>query len=426
MGPLIHDAAVPESLPRPPVRSRERGGVFYTAAVWTPAAMVALVEHLAAGAEALAELPSGRLREVWNRALGTFLDPSSLARRSLETSLPRLSGLSPAGTAAALRTVVGGALGPATDALFEAARERRGGGLVTVILSSNLPALAVQPLLPALALGRPALVKSASSEPLFAPALIRALVDEEPRLADAVAAVTWPGGERALEGPVLERSETVIAYGDDSTLADLAGRFSGRLLGYGPKISLAALGDDVAPERVAAGLARDIALFDQRGCLSPHAVYTAGDAEALAEALARELTALRDDLPPGPAAAEDLAAVQQLRAEADLRGLYRPETEVETGTVVVEPSSTLRPSPGLRTARIHPVDDLDAVPAQLEAWRGSLQGAALAGGAWRLADALRALGVTRCSAPGALQAPDAAWHNGGRHPIELLTEPAPG
>jgi hypothetical protein len=65
--------------------------------------------------------------------------------------------------------------------------------------------------------------------------------------------------------------------------------------------------------------------------------------------------------------------------------------------------------------------DLAALPALLAPWRGRLQGAALAGAdAEALRPALAALGVTRFAAPGALQSPDAAWHNGGRHPLDAL------
>jgi hypothetical protein len=418
---LVHDAALPGALPRPAVRSRERQGVFYSAAEWTPAALARLVDHLAsAGSAALAALPAGALRDAWRGAIAALLDPASRERRALETSLPRLSGLSPAGTAAALRTVLGGVAGAAADAIFDNARGRGGGGLVTVVLASNLPALVVQPLLPALALGRPVLVKSASAEPLFAPALVRALVEREPRLADALAAITWPGGDREVEAPVLARSATVVAYGDAATLDDLRGRVAGRLVAYGPKTSLAIVSAEVHPERVARELARDVTLFDQRGCLSPQAVYTTGTAEVLAVALARELAAAERELPPGPMRAEELAAVQQLRAEADLRALFRPALPPQTGTVVVEPLPAFRPGPGLRTVRVHPVATLEEVPRHLEAWRGRLQGAALAGRAWELVDALRELGLTRCAAPGALQAPDASWHNGGLHPVELL------
>ncbi|MEZ5333320.1 MAG: acyl-CoA reductase [Thermoanaerobaculia bacterium] len=157
--------------------------------------------------------------------------------------------------------------------------------------------------------------------------------------------------------------------------------------------------------------------------MSPHAVYTAGDADELAAALAAALAAVAEILPPGPASPEALASVQQLRAEADLRGLLRPDLAVEAGTVVVDPDTTLRPSPGVRTIRVHSIPEPEATLLALEPWRGRLQGAALAGEAWRLADPLRELGITRCAAPGSLQAPDASWHNGGAHPIELLTAP---
>jgi Acyl-CoA reductase (LuxC) len=89
--------------------------------------------------------------------------------------------------------------------------------------------------------------------------------------------------------------------------------------------------------------------------------------------------------------------------------------------VLLEPEPALRASPGLRTVRIHPLPDLDGLPEILTPWRGRLQGAALAGpAAWRLAPRLAALGISRCTAPGDLQAPDASWHNGGVDPLEAL------
>lgn len=420
MGPLPDDAAVPALLPLE-VQTRERQGARYASAAWTPAGLAALTGHLAStGARALAALSDAALRRAWVGAVEELLDPASAARCSLAGSLPRLCGLSPAGTEAALRAVLGGVRRGAADAIFETARGRRGGGLVAVFLASNLPALVVQPLLPALALRRAVLVKSPSGEPLFAPAFVRALVAREPALADAVAAVTWPGGDRDLEAPVLAAAETVVAYGDAETLADLERRAAGRLVGYGPKVSLAIVAAAVPAEEAASGLARDVALFDQRGCLSPQAVYTDGSAQELASALARELAAIARELPPGPVAVEQLAAVQQLRAEADLRGLFRPQLDLEAGTVVVDPDPAFRPGPGLRTVRVHPVATLEEIPRHLEPWRGRLQGAALAGRARELAEGLADLGVTRCAAPGELQAPDARWHNGGRHPIEWL------
>ena len=106
---------------------------------------------------------------------------------------------------------------------------------------------------------------------------------------------------------VLAEAATVLAYGEREALDDLERRAPGKVIGYGPKTSLAAIGGAVNPRRAAAGLARDVALFDQRGCLSIAAVYTAGDAAALAERLAEALLDLSRRWPPGPPAQEVMA-----------------------------------------------------------------------------------------------------------------------
>jgi hypothetical protein len=131
--------------------------------------------------------------------------------------------------------------------------------------------------------------------------------------------------------------------------------------------------------------------------------------------------------PPGPADPASLAVVQQMRLEAEMRGLRRPRLPIAIGTVLVEPQPAFRPSPGLRTVRIHPLADLGRLPDVLAPWRGRLQGAALAGeDAWRLAPALAGLGISRYAAPGELQSPDVTWHNGGIHPLRALVQQTQG
>lgn len=367
-------------------------------------------------------LPSEALLAAWAETVEAFLDPASPERRALDPDLARLCRLSPEGLAAGLEAVLGGVRREPAAALFTKAEGRTAPeGPVLVVLASNLPALAVQPLLPALALRRPVLLKSPSAEPLFAPAFVTALARREPRLGDALTAVTWPGGEASLEAPVLAAAGVVLAYGDAPAVEDLERRAPGKVVGYGPKTSLAVVGEGSDPAHLAEGLARDIALFDQRGCLSIVAVYTAGDAEALAVRLEEALADLARRWPPGPADPAVQAGVQQLRLEAEMRGLRSPRLPLSAGTVLLDPDPAFRPTPGLRTVRIHPLPDLDRLPELLAPWRGRLQGAALAGqDAWSLVSRLEDLGISRCAAPGALQSPDARWHNGGIDPLEAL------
>jgi hypothetical protein len=419
---VLSDFFVPRPI-EPPVVQTALGGEYCRAACWGPETLFRLVGELNRGARVLREVPDEALLDAWSDTVEAFLDFGSPEREMLESPLGDLCRLSPAGLVAGLEAVLGGVRREHAAALIEGTEPvPPEAGPVLVVLASNLPALAVQPLLPALALRRPVLLKSPSAEPLFAPAFLASLASREPRLAAAMAAVTWPGGERRLETPVLAGVGTVVAYGEKRTLEDLARRAPGRLVGYGPKTSLALIGASAEPEQVARGLARDTALFDQRGCLSIAAVYTEGDPLELAESLSHALLEESWRLPAGLTDAATLAAVQQVRLEAEMRDLVMPEMPVAAGTVVVDPDTTFRLSPGLRTVRIHPVDDLARVPWLLARWKDRLQGAALAGEeAWELEDRLRKdLGISRCAAPGDLQSPDATWHNGGISPLEAL------
>lgn len=438
---MLRDHHLPPSLPTPQMCTRELRGATYRSARWTADGLAALTTHLGGpGRATLEALETSEIEAAWQATVAAFRDPRSPERRTLDPALAPLCRLSPPGLAAGLEAVLGGVAGePATRLFAQAAQVRSSRppdrSPVAVLLASNLPALAVQPLLPALALGRPVLLKSPTSEPLFAPLFVDALTRRQPRLREALAAVTWVGGNRELEAPVLTTAGRVLAYGEADTVADVETRAPGKVVAYGPRTSLAVVGRGVDPGTVAEGLARDVALFDQRGCLSVAAVYVAVDgddaesrSERLARLLAAELTRYAALWPPGPVddptARVALAAVQQTRAEAELRALARPrvaDDSIPAGTVVVEPEPDFRPSPGLRTVRVHPLPDLSRIPELLAPWRDRLQGAALAGGdAETLEPALTGLGISRTAPPGELQTPDALWHNGGVHPLVAL------
>lgn len=444
--PPLRDWRTPGAAPPVAERAATLGGAAVRRADWDPGSLARLAAALRAAAPHLAALPRRRLLSAWSDTVAVFRDPDSAERRALAPALAVTTALSPQGLAAGLEAVLGGVSGPHAARVVApaqppdnmpgtlraaVAREVKGsgvvggnGGLTLVALASNLPALAVQPLLPLLAAGRPTLLKSPSAEPLFAAAFIAALARREPVLGEAVAALTWAGGDRALEAPLLAAADTVVAYGEADTLADLESRAAGRVIAYGPKTSLAVVCRQANPDATAAGLARDVALFDQRGCLSVVAVYTEGEEHAgrLASALARELTGLARRWPPGPADPAVAAAVRHLRDAAVMGGLAVAETALAEATVVVDPDPAFRPTPGLRTVRVHPLPDLDRLPRVLEPWSGRLQGVAWAAGERpALHDALSALGVSRFAPPGELQTPDTRWHNGGVDLLELLS-----
>lgn len=370
----------------------------------------------------LAALPASRLAAIWSEVIEELRHPlpGSAVAKMYERLAAALAFSRPA-LNAGLELVLDSVAGPDAMALFEAAPATAKGPLLA-ILSATPPGLAVQALLPALALRRPMLLKSSRAEPHFAPLLLELLATREPVLGHCFAATTWRGGDRAIEDPLFASAGRVIAYGGGEAMADIGPRCES-FFGFGPKISLAILGENSGDlKALAAGLARDIALLDQRGCLSVQLVLTMTDAVALGEELAAALAAVAEVLPPGPAAPAALAEVRLLREEAALRDLWVAPLPLRQGTVIVEQEgAALRPSPGLRTVRIYPLARIEDAISKLRPWRSFLQGVVLTGSAESLGEELRELGVSRIAAPGRLQQADlACWPNGGLPVLEIF------
>ena len=372
---------------------------------------------LAAAAPSLRAIPTGDLLAAWNDTLTAFLDAESPERRALDPDLLQATGLSPVGLDHGLRTIGNGMRGQPAAAELRRPHHQPHDGFNLVILPASPPGLMLQSLLPALAARAPVLFKASSAEPCFAPAFLAALGQCLPTLRDAYAAATWTGGNGAIETPLRAAARLVVAYGGEATIDALQAAATRRLIAFGPKLSLGWVGADADLDRAARGMALDIALFDQRGCLSVEAVLVEQTAaEPFAEALAKALSAMATELPPGRSDAAERAGVRLAREDADLRALPWYGDALDTGTVIVETDVRISPSPGLRTVRIHGVSEL---PTLVDS-NGRLQGIAFAG---RMPATVRRAfeqaGVSRFAPAGQLQATDAAWRNGG---IDLAAE----
>ncbi len=426
MPATLRDFALPPDVEPSLRQTRRLGAISYEHGSLDPQGAADLLELLEArGGASLRSLSRPRLWTAWKSAVSTFIDPASRERSRTNGALAASCRLSPSALDAGLETILDGVRGEAARLLLERAPRTAEPAPALLILPGNLPGLLVQSLLPALAVGRPVLIKSASDEPFFAPSFVQALTELEPVLASALAVLSWRGGEASLEATVYAKAGRVVAYGDESTAARIAQRCGSRAIVYGPKISIAIIAAGADLKGIAGGLARDVALFDQRGCLSIHAIFTAGSSRELAPLLAQELSALAAAWPPGPALPSELAGLRQALSEAELRGLVTVSADAATsgaGTVIVDPEPVLRPSPGLRCVRVHNVSRLSQLSSILAPWSGKLQGAALAGEeAWDLVPRLTELGFSRFTASGDLQATNALWFNGGIDPLAALS-----
>jgi len=192
-------------------------------------------------------------------------------------------------------------------------------------------------------------------------------------------------------------------------------------------MSLAVLGPGATEgetlDAAARGLALDVALWDQLGCLSPVSVHVVDGRRAsagrVALALADALARLEPRLPRGRLGVAAAAGFARERAEAEMRAAAGRAVEVagrpgDPWCVVLEDGPTPRPAPLHRFLRVHPVADDEHLRAALAPLGPHLAAVATAGfgpHASRVAEVLADLGASRLCRPGRLQTPPLAWHH---------------
>ena len=434
--------------------------------------MRALAGALRDGREVLADRSAAERADALGRAGRRFLDPADPLRREAEARLPATAGVSPAmarevvqgmardWTPERLRALLAADLGEPSplDGWVDAPPGRRvrasGPPLTLHVGAGTVPGVSATSALRALLVGSAALLKPGRGDVVLSTLLARALAEEAPWVAGALAVVYWPGGAAAAAGAgndagrseaaaaaeeaALASADLVVAYGGDDTLADLRRRLPAHvgLVAYHHRVSAGLVGREAlepgAVRATAADAARAVALFDQRGCVSPHVLWVeeggAAGPEAFAQALAEALEALHRSLPPGPSDPREASALHQLRGTAELRAAAGEGVRVWSGgeapwTVVLDPAPGFRPSCLNRTVRVQPVRDAAEVAALLEPLRPWLQTVGVAGLGERLeavAAGLAKAGAVRVAPLAAAPWPPAWWHHDGQGPLRAL------
>ncbi len=410
----------------------------------TPDALRARLAALRAAGEDLRKRPAREVIDALAAVLDRWRDRDGPERRALERELPAATGFSPQNVREGLARGLAPWSGDALRALAQRELSRgnafaRGHDVTSVLLAGGIPMPALLSVIAPLALRSAALVKTAARDPITAPLVARSIAAVDPELARCVEVVSFPGADSACMATLLE-AECVLATGSDATIASVAARIGAHqaLLRHGHRLSIALLGpgacDAVALREAARSLALDTALWDQQGCLSPIAVYVAGDIVAcqrVGAALARELGAVGRALPRGEVDAGAAALAAHERSGAELRAAAGQPVTVHAAhdaswTVVCEPDAAPRPAPLHRFVRVHTLPSLDQLAAALGPLAAHLAGVALEGfGGAQLGVAarLRALGASRVCAPGELQSPPLDWPRDGLPALGSLARP---
>jgi hypothetical protein len=383
-----------------------------------------------------------------------FQDPESLSRRQVEPELAARSGYSLAVVGAALDDLFGTLDEEALSRLLELESadlpSRRPRLVLHVSAGTVFPPAIVGPVT-SLLLGAPCLVKPASEMPALSLAWIQALEEEDAELARAVAVLPWSRRRDDLTRCALSFADTAIVHGDDLTIETIThlAPAGAHVVGHGHRVSAALCTAEavLAPgSTAAAGLARDVALYDQRGCLSPHTVFVVenggGDVVAVGDALAAAMRQAAEVLPRGRLSPQHASSVRQVADSLELLCYSaggRSWGQVGRGFLLLadrhEPAR-FRPSPGGRTVLLQGVADIEQALLALAPWRSRLQGVAVAGGPEVMARVDTALNgapadrtsppwarPVRVCPPGKLQTPPITWCADGHRPLASQCPP---
>ncbi|HEV8128836.1 MAG TPA: acyl-CoA reductase, partial [Candidatus Eisenbacteria bacterium] len=199
---------------------------------------------------------------------------------------------------------------------------------------------------------------------------------------------------------------------------------------HGPRVSLGYIGKGALGRSSLCALARhaalDVSLYDQQGCLSPHAYYVErGGAVTpvdFAAALGEALEESSEELPRREPSAADAASVQLYRAQARFEAAGSQGTNVLTAphgtgwTVISESGARFEPTPAHRTVRIHAIASPEDFERAIAPMVRYVEALALEEAGTRhaaLAARFAALGIPRIAAIGSLQRPSPLGAHGG-------------
>jgi hypothetical protein len=423
-------------------------GLSFTAARPTPAALAAVAAALVGASGELApSLTADRRIAVLGGVARDWLDRTAPERAAAERLLPPTTGYAPDMVREALDRLFAALLPDKLDQALRAERALLGPRppLVLVLATGTVFPPAIVTATAALLLGTPVLVKTASSEPVLAPLWAASLAARDPDLARLVAVLSWPRTAAELTAAALAAADPVVAYGDTATIAAVRAAMppESRLIAHGHKVAAAILGARALAADLpglARRVAREVALYDQEGCLSPHTVFveerTPGTARAFAVELAAELSLLAARWPRAPLDPATASGLRQFLGAREFAAT--PESAlfggVEAGYAVLTAGDPCFDfSPLSRTVFVKPLASVAAAAAALRPVREHLQAVGLAVTHEDRRALARALGLPDGSGPVPEQAPDVrlcsvhrlqsppfSWPADGHRPLAAL------
>jgi len=218
----------------------------------------------------------------------------------------------------------------------------------------------------------------------------------------------------------LEGADVVIVFGSDETIDHFRQglRPDQIFLAHGHRVSFSVVLDGSDSEAAVAA-ARDVSLFDQQGCLSPHCIYVGGDARGFAGLLAEEMAVFDAQQPRRLLDIGESAELMHLRSGYEFRAASDPRVELwrsegsTNWTVIFEEETQFALSCLNRVVFVKPLPAAEAIPEALAMVRDCLSTIGLWPFSPAEAEKWTGYGASRICPLGAAQNPSLFWHQDG-------------
>jgi hypothetical protein len=283
-------------------------------------------------------------------------------------------------------------------------------------------------------------VKCASGHAFLPRLLAHSIHELDRKLGACIEIAEWKGGKADLESELFQHADLVTVNGSDDAVSAVrrhlpAGK---RFLGYGHRVSfgyISARAGAETGEALAAAFARDVAAWDQLGCLSPQVIYVQNRSGigpvAFADLLAKELDALERTHPRGRLGVHDAATIASRRSFYEVRAAHSADTRMwcsagsTAWTVVYEAETLFQGTCGNRFVYVLGAPDLTAALHGADRVVGNVSCVGL-GAVEEERDALALelarWGVSRICSPGKMQSPPLTWRHDGQPSLAQLIQ----
>jgi hypothetical protein len=309
-----------------------------------------------------------------------------------------------------------------------------GPSLTTYLLAGSIVTPGLWSLCFGLLVKSACLLKCSSHDQVFFARFAESLRQEDSKIGECVEAAYWSRNDVGLTDAAAEAADVVIAFGDDDSIRQIESKVRPprRFVGHGHRVSLAVIGRVAFDVATARNLGRDVAFYDQQGCLSPHVVYLLGEREQCLRfcgLMAQAMADIDKEWPRRKLGVSEAAAIQEARASHELEQAAGSFARMWSSqgstawTVLYDESPGFEFSCLNRVLRAKRLPTKDLLPDALAPVRGRVQGIAVAPDslAGEIAGLVSETGVSRICPPGQLQLPPLNWRAEGLPgPLPLL------